>query len=580
MPTPAEAVATINRVYREFKRYTGDGLPGEPTNAPLPIGDPSTHVHNANKAEIRAAHTQALLAADGSAIRAEAAAAISGEGVAIVSSRAAMAAINSGIKSVAFLKEGTRSGMFVWDASDCSADVANDSQQGCVVPRAGDATGATGAWRRIVATHADVKWWGAKGNGTDTPATCTTAFQQWAWFCGKYGVDPVISDATVDYPLSAKVQFKCTRNLAATDQTPASDVHFTDNLPFHIRGVGNARLRATAAMDAMFELIFDDGADADIGPFYTDIQNIQFDGASLATSGLSSNFTMHVSIRKCRFHGLTNGIKYTGYGVMDVSRCVFKCKYGVNLNGGGGDSLIQGNDFYYDQNNSAGVFLGALGGNIRISSNVFTDENQGTLATTYGVQAVGANASPEIRDLVIADNEFCGVTTAVRLDGTSSTNKNVWRNIIRGNHTSAFGTKNTGQLVAAVDCTDVLIEGNQGNSRNLSNASAIAIEMVRCNAPSILGNSFNNYMLAAISMTDCTDAFGCLNRFEDVGKTGAGYVCVAVIGAASARNVVKRNFFRQTSASYAQNGVYASSGATGTVASDNDMYNISVPYTV
>lgn len=46
---------TVNRVYREYKRYTGDGLPGAPTNAPLPVGDPSSNPHNPNKAELRAA---------------------------------------------------------------------------------------------------------------------------------------------------------------------------------------------------------------------------------------------------------------------------------------------------------------------------------------------------------------------------------------------------------------------------------------------------------------------------------------------------------------------------------------------
>lgn len=46
---------TINRVFREFKRYTGDGLPGEPTGSPLPNGDPQSGVHSPKKSEIRTA---------------------------------------------------------------------------------------------------------------------------------------------------------------------------------------------------------------------------------------------------------------------------------------------------------------------------------------------------------------------------------------------------------------------------------------------------------------------------------------------------------------------------------------------
>lgn len=52
------AIDVVNRVFREFRRYTGDGLPGAPTGAPLPVGDPSSGVHSPKKSEIR----EALLA--------------------------------------------------------------------------------------------------------------------------------------------------------------------------------------------------------------------------------------------------------------------------------------------------------------------------------------------------------------------------------------------------------------------------------------------------------------------------------------------------------------------------------------
>jgi len=46
-------IDTVNRVYREFKRYTGDGLPGEPAAAPLPIGDPNSGAFSPKKSDIR-----------------------------------------------------------------------------------------------------------------------------------------------------------------------------------------------------------------------------------------------------------------------------------------------------------------------------------------------------------------------------------------------------------------------------------------------------------------------------------------------------------------------------------------------
>jgi len=43
----------INRIFREFNRFTGDGLPNPPTNAPLPVGDPQSGVYHPKKAELR-----------------------------------------------------------------------------------------------------------------------------------------------------------------------------------------------------------------------------------------------------------------------------------------------------------------------------------------------------------------------------------------------------------------------------------------------------------------------------------------------------------------------------------------------
>lgn len=52
---PETAQQLVNRILREFRRYTGDGLPGAPSNAPLPVGDPQSGVHSPKKAELRAA---------------------------------------------------------------------------------------------------------------------------------------------------------------------------------------------------------------------------------------------------------------------------------------------------------------------------------------------------------------------------------------------------------------------------------------------------------------------------------------------------------------------------------------------
>jgi hypothetical protein len=45
----------VDRTFREFHRYTGDGKPNEPTGAALPIGDPQSGVHSPKKSELREA---------------------------------------------------------------------------------------------------------------------------------------------------------------------------------------------------------------------------------------------------------------------------------------------------------------------------------------------------------------------------------------------------------------------------------------------------------------------------------------------------------------------------------------------
>ena len=70
--------STVDRVFRDFKRFTGDGLPNEPVGRPLPVGDPASGAHNPSKAEIRSAFDEPISAAEDAADRAEVAASILG----------------------------------------------------------------------------------------------------------------------------------------------------------------------------------------------------------------------------------------------------------------------------------------------------------------------------------------------------------------------------------------------------------------------------------------------------------------------------------------------------------------------
>lgn len=55
---------SVNEVFRDFTRWTGDGLPNEPTGHPLPIGDPRSGLWNPPKHDIRDALGGVFDAAD------------------------------------------------------------------------------------------------------------------------------------------------------------------------------------------------------------------------------------------------------------------------------------------------------------------------------------------------------------------------------------------------------------------------------------------------------------------------------------------------------------------------------------
>jgi len=82
---------TADEVFRDFVRYTGDGLPNEPINAPLPWGDARSGVWNPPKFDIRDAFRGVYEARDEAEQWAEVALSVAGSGT-IYATRAALAA--------------------------------------------------------------------------------------------------------------------------------------------------------------------------------------------------------------------------------------------------------------------------------------------------------------------------------------------------------------------------------------------------------------------------------------------------------------------------------------------------------
>ena len=77
--------------------------------------------------------------------------------------------------TMVWLTEAGREGPFVWDASDLSAKITADPQQGIYIPPTSDTTGASGAWVRQYLRQVNASWFGFS---SAAPASAnTTALQ-------------------------------------------------------------------------------------------------------------------------------------------------------------------------------------------------------------------------------------------------------------------------------------------------------------------------------------------------------------------------------------------------------------------
>lgn len=188
----------VNKTFREFRRYTGDGKPGEPTNAPLPVGDPSSGEFSpqnwqirevfgavgdeadraeaaADRAEQAAEDVTAGLVADGAVSDPKLAQALAQQIVRAVANRTALKAIDTARIRNVFLLELGREGFFAWKSGDYSAQVASDTAEGLFV-KATAIAASTGAWVRQYDGSPHAEWFGVVGdNATDNGAAILAA---------------------------------------------------------------------------------------------------------------------------------------------------------------------------------------------------------------------------------------------------------------------------------------------------------------------------------------------------------------------------------------------------------------------
>lgn len=86
--------------------------------------------------------------------------------VAKSASRSALAGEATAAGLSRFLAESGREGLFLFDASNLSAQVTADTAQGIYVPPSSAPTGASGAWVRKFSGPLDARWFGLSASGT------------------------------------------------------------------------------------------------------------------------------------------------------------------------------------------------------------------------------------------------------------------------------------------------------------------------------------------------------------------------------------------------------------------------------
>jgi len=87
-----------------------------------------------------------------------------------VASYTAAKALTAGLYSSIYIEDADRGGMFVWRAGDQSANITADTAEIFWIPPDSDATGASGAWQRLVNEDGfvNVRWAGAVGDSDAT----------------------------------------------------------------------------------------------------------------------------------------------------------------------------------------------------------------------------------------------------------------------------------------------------------------------------------------------------------------------------------------------------------------------------
>jgi hypothetical protein len=419
----------------------------------------------------------------------------------------------------------------------------------------------------------NVKDYGAKGDGV---ADDTVAIQLAFDTAMINGGGKVIFPAGA-YNVSSTLIIR--PHTAAVDPGGNQTIHFISMDRLQLEGQGQACIKATAAMDNVIRT-YDFSYPGNVGSFsnfYTHISGLKIDGNNLAKTGIFVYQALHSIIDYNQIFNVENGINIYGYGELDVRNNVIKCsKKGIIMTSGG-DSLLEKNDIFLDDN-AIGVDMTAYSGSTLINKNTFTPtyaanpEHVG-LNMTIGVSIYNGNWSDvpaTTGPIHISNNSFDGVLWGVKAF-SSVLNKTVDIELFH-NKLANNANYNGISLFSGQNVQNCLIHDNNVGV-NYAYAGAInkLAELTNCNECSIVNNLVCASTDTPIKLYSCTNISVLGNSIFNYCLDSAAGAAIEISGE-SMNNTVKGNVIRQNggTSTLSKTGIQEVGTSNFNVAKDNE----------
>lgn len=366
---------------------------------------------------------------------------------------------------------------------------------------------------------------------------------------------------------------------AAVDPKGNQTIHFISMDRMQLEGQGQACIKATAAMDNVirtYDYSYPDNKPS-YSNFYTHISGLKIDGNNLAKTGIFVYQALHSIVDYNQIFNVENGISIYGYGELDIRNNVIKCsKKGIIMTSGG-DSLLEKNDIFLDDN-AIGVDMTAYSGSTLINRNTFTptyanNPDHVGLNRTIGVNIYNgdwSDAPATTGPIHISNNSFDGVLWGVKAF-SSVINKTVDIELFH-NKLANNANYNGISLFSGQNVQNCLIhDNNVGVNYAYAGAIKILAELTNCNECSIVNNLVCASTDTPIKLYSCTNISVLGNSIFNYCLDSAAGAAIDLSGACM-NNTIKGNVIRQNggTSTLSKTGIQELGTSNYNVAKDNE----------